>query len=193
VKPRRNLKTPQQPPQAAKQAEDMERAIRNESAKNYIAAPTKGYDASEFTLPEESAIPMENIRKAAHAALDAEQILGEAPLTEAELKYAAFMEEKVVIIVHEATNEEELNVVSPMVNGMSQPIVRGHPTAVKRKYVEVLARAKETKYRQEQLDASKPDSLVMIPRTVLAFPFSIERDDNPNGRAWLRDIVKQPA
>lgn len=176
---------------AAKQAQDLEDAIRGKAINNPVAPNTDRYDAAEFTLPEDQNIPMENVRRAAHAALDAEQILADSNMTEEEMKYAMFMEEKLLIIVHESPNEEELNVVTPMVNGMSQPIVRGWPTIVKRKYVEVLARAKETKYTQVQTDANRPDSLEMVPRTVLAWPFSVERDDNPNGRAWLREIIKQ--
>jgi hypothetical protein len=105
----------------------------------------------------------------------------------------AFMNEIVYITIPSTGDEEELTVVSVGVNGVNQPIVRDVSTPVKRKYVEVLARAKETKYKQMQMDANDPASLVMVPKTALAHNFTVERDDNPKGRAWLREVLKQPA
>lgn len=108
------------------------------------------------------------------------------------LALEAFMNETVMIIVAEDGDEEALQVITAGVNGITQPIVRGQPTPVKRKYIEALARAKETRYRQVQKDASDPTSLVMEPRTSLAYPFAVEQD-TPDGRAWLRDLLKQRA
>lgn len=149
-------------------------------------------ETSDFEIQDAPPIGLEEIRRAAHASLDVEPITG-VQMSEDAIKLEAFMNEKVIVVVHESTNEEDLEVIQVMVNGISQIIVRGYPTPVKRKYIEALARAKETKYKQVQKDASDPSSLVMVPRSALAYPFAIERDDNPNGRAWLRDLIKQQA
>lgn len=177
---------------AAEQAKIQERAIAGKAINNPNPNSNR-FEASELDIPDSGPIGLDEIRAKAHAELDSEQILAERGMTDEEIAYEAFMNEKVIVVVHESPNEEDLAVVCPMVNGVGQPIVRGYPTPVKRKYIEVLARAKETKYKQVQADANDPSSLQMIPRTVLAYPFAIERDDNPNGRAWLRDIIRQPA
>jgi hypothetical protein len=176
---------------AAQQAAAQEAAISGKAINNPVRM-SEAFDTRELEIQDTGPIGLEEIRAKAHAALDSEHMIMEAAgLTEEQIKLERFMNEMVVITVHESPNEEDLPVVCPMVNGTGQPIVRGYPTAVKRKYVECLARAKETKYKQVQMDANDPSSLKMVPRTVLAYPFAIERDDNPNGRAWLRDIIRQ--
>ena len=177
---------------AQQQAQRQEAAISGKAQYNPVRTSDR-FDVSELDIPDAGPIGLDEIRRTAHSALDVEDaVILSKELSEEELALEMFMNEKVVIVIHESANEEDLPVVCPMVNGVGQPIVRGYPTAVKRKYVECLARAKETKYKQVQMDANDPSSLKMIPRTILAYPFAIERDDNPNGRAWLRDIIRQP-
>lgn len=160
---------------------------------NRMSAPV--IDTSEIAVEEEQPMGIDEIHARSQAgsfSQDFEQVTGGNATKEA-LALEKFMNEMVIITVAEDTDEEALPIISVMVNGTMQPIVRGYPTPVRRKYVEALARAKETKYKQQQMDASDPSSLAMIPRTGLAYNFTVERDDNPNGRAWLRDILKQKA
>lgn len=188
-----------EPANAQKLAEEMareqsaaaERAITGRDALNNPAKRGDSFDTRELDIPDTGPIGLDEIRAKAHTALDEGSVMLTGNLSPEELALEMFMNEKVIITIHESANEEDLPVVCPMVNGIGQPIVRGYPTPVKRKYVECLARAKETKYKQVQMDANDPASLKMIPRTVLAYPFAIERDDNPNGRAWLREIIRQ--
>lgn len=150
-------------------------------------------ESQDFQIEGDRPIPLDEIHQMVNGGgLEVEIISGVGASSDA-VALEAFMDEIVVIVVHEDANEEALRVVTPTVNGTTQPIVRGIPTPVKRKYVEALARAKETRYTQVLSDPNRPDSLVMAPRTALAYPFAIERDDNPNGRAWLRNLLKQPA
>lgn len=177
---------------AAQQAHQQEAAIRG-MAQNNPVQRGDSFDTRELDIQDTGPIGLDEIRAKAHGALDvADSVILSKALSDEELKLEMFMNERVIIVIHESPNEEDLPVVCPMVNGVGQPIVRGYPTPVKRKYVEALARAKETRYKQVQMDANDPSSLKMIPRTVLAYPFAIERDDNPNGRAWLRDIIRSP-
>ena len=76
------------------------------------------------------------------------------------------------------------------VNGTNQPVFRDVPTTIKRKYVEVLARMKETKYRQVR-NPIELDRSELVPRTGPIYPFEVIRDDNPKGRAWLRSIIAE--
>jgi hypothetical protein len=105
----------------------------------------------------------------------------------------AFMNELVTVMVHSTTDENQAPHVIVNCNGTNQPIVRGMPTKVRRKYVEILARMKETKYSQVTRNASAPDQIDMIARHGLAYPFDLIDDANPRGRAWLQNVLAEPA
>ena len=104
----------------------------------------------------------------------------------------SFMNEIVTIRVATTTDKNAPPMAMPAVNGVNQPIFRGVPTMVKRKYVEALARARETTY-QQVADPASPDKITMVPNTVLSFPFEVLQDQNPKGRAWLEKIMAEPA
>jgi hypothetical protein len=100
----------------------------------------------------------------------------------------AFMNEVLEIEIHESTNENDPNHVIVSVNDKSQPIFRGRPTKVKRKYVEVLARCRESKYTQVTPNPMEPDQMEMRERSALTYPFTVLSDPNPKGRAWLAAV-----
>ena len=104
-----------------------------------------------------------------------------------------FMNEMVEVMVHSSTDENQAPHVILNCNGTNQPILRGVPTRVRRKYVEILARMKETKYSQVTRNPAAPDQIDMIARHGLAFPFELMHDDNPRGRAWLSNVLAEPA
>jgi hypothetical protein len=105
----------------------------------------------------------------------------------------AFMNELVTVMVHSTTDENQPNHVVVNCNGMNQPLIRGVPTTVKRKYVEILARMKETKYTQVTRNASAPDQIDMVARHGLSYPFDLVEDLNPRGRAWLQNVLAEAA
>ena len=105
----------------------------------------------------------------------------------------AFMNELVTVMVHATTDENQPNHVVVNCNGMNQPLIRGVPTTVKRKYVEILARMKETKYTQVTRNASAPDQIDMVARHGLSYPFDLVEDKNPRGRAWLQNVLAEAA
>ena len=105
----------------------------------------------------------------------------------------AFMNEMVEVMVHSSTDENQAPHVILNCNGTNQPIMRGVPTRVRRKYVEILARMKETKYSQVTRNPAAPDQIDMIARHGLAYPFELMHDDNPRGRAWLANVLAEPA
>lgn len=154
--------------------------------------PADRFEAAEITIEGDAPIALGEIHdRMSDGGVEIERVSGLSASEEA-LRLEAFMNETVVVIVHEDSDEEALPVVTLCVNGTTQPIFRGFATPVKRKYVEALARAKETKYRQTLQDANDPASITMVPRTALAYPFTVESDPNPAGRAWLRELLKQP-
>jgi hypothetical protein len=105
----------------------------------------------------------------------------------------AFMHELVEVMVHSTTDENQAPSVIVNCNGTNQVIIRGVPTMIRRKYVEILARMKETKYNQVTRNPAAPDQIDMIARHGLAYPFELLNDSNPRGRAWLQNVLAEPA
>lgn len=104
-----------------------------------------------------------------------------------------FMNEHVTVMVHSTTDENQSPHVIVNCNGINQPIMRGVPTSVRRKYVEILARMKETKYSQRTANPAAPDQIDMVARHGLAYPFELLEDKNAKGRAWLNNVLAEPA
>lgn len=104
-----------------------------------------------------------------------------------------FMQEMVTVYVAPSTTAGELEVITPMVNGVNQPIIRGREIQVKRKYIEALARGRTIVYDQQVQDPSRPENIQMVERAAVTYPFSVSHDPNPKGRAWLEAILAQPA
>lgn len=105
----------------------------------------------------------------------------------------SFMEEKVVLMVHEASDPNAEKRVFLSVNGRSVWLERGINYIVARKYVEVLARAKPQGIQTISAKDADGNHTTHIRKTrSLAYPFSVLQDKNPNGAAWLRDLMAQP-
>lgn len=105
----------------------------------------------------------------------------------------AFMNELVTVEVHATTDENQAPHIIVNCNGTNQPILRGVRMQVRRKYVEILARMKETKYTQVVPNPAAPDVSEMRARSGLAYPFTVVDDPNPRGRAWLQNVLAEPA
>lgn len=116
-----------------------------------------------------------------------EDIQNPVTLKDAELE--AFMNEPVMVTVLSGGKDNEAPFVQVAVNGVTQMFRRDVPIVVKRKYVERLARAKETGYDQD-LDERKGEGMNVLQQIKsLRYPFSVNRDDNPRGSAWLRAVL----
>lgn len=102
-----------------------------------------------------------------------------------------FMNDVLTIIVHHDNQEGQLDIIPPNVNGINQPIIRGVESKVKRKYVEVMTRSRNTNYTQRRSDQSDPASLKMVPNSRVSYPFSVIHDPSPKGRAWLEGITRE--
>lgn len=105
-------------------------------------------------------------------------------------KELAFMEELVDVEVHESTDPNASPIEDVYCNGVVQRFVRGQVQTVKRKYVQVLAGARQVAMRTE----TKVDGEGVVNRlhkhSALRYPFSVMRDDNPRGRAWLKRALQ---
>lgn len=103
----------------------------------------------------------------------------------------AFMNESLTIILASNGADDETPTVPVGVNGSFIYLLRDEPILVKRKYIEVLARAKKTDYDQT-LDHSLGEHMNKLSqRHVLKYPFTVITDPNPRGHQWLREILAQ--
>jgi len=102
----------------------------------------------------------------------------------------AFLEEKVEVMVHESADPNAEPIVETWVNGVAQRFIRGQTQTVRRKYVEVLARAKNTGIKtNEVMDHNGDRTTAIVKHTALKYPFSVIRDENPRGAAWLKQVM----
>ncbi len=103
---------------------------------------------------------------------------------------AAFMEELVVIQVPKSHDPNSSPFITLNVNGMNQIIFRGQrPVAIKRKYLEVLARMQETRYEQEWVENNT--RIITHESIAMVYPFNVLLDRNPKGAPWLQGILNE--
>lgn len=156
----------------------------------------KGADIDAVGLISDG--PKKEIPLAGVARVETESIEISTEVTASDRDYLealAFMEELVEVMVMPPVDENEPNLVTLMVNGVPQHVLAGHPIKIKRKFLEVLARAKSTKYRQvvarDSLSGETKNQ--MIPRRSPRHNFSVIADASPKGAAWLREVMSDPS
>jgi hypothetical protein len=146
----------------------------------------KTIDTEEVGVAQMEPKSLDEIRAHASTGIEVEGNLGDD-----DFALEAFMNELVKVRIHGSPEEGALPVISVIVNGVIQPVPRDVEVDVKRKYVEALARAKATSYRQVT-NPIDPSDIKMVPTTVLSYPFTVT-EDSAKGKAWLRKILAQPA
>lgn len=121
---------------------------------------------------------------------DVESIVTEVGVGGVELE--AFMSDVLSIMIASNGADDETPSVAVGVNGTFIYLPRDEPIDVKRKYVEVLARAKKTDYDQT-LDHSLGERMNKLnQRHVLKYPFTVISDPaGGRGHQWLREILAQ--
>jgi hypothetical protein len=104
----------------------------------------------------------------------------------------AFMNEPVTVMLHTTTDDNAAPYIILSVNNERAPLYRGRPTILKRKFVEVLGRCWETKYKQNELNLQNIAEYNNVRGTsAQAFPFSVLEDKNPRGSMWLSKIMQE--
>jgi hypothetical protein len=111
-------------------------------------------------------------------------------LTSDKVETERFMSEKILVLVQDSSDPTDDEIVQTWVNGRVQRFKRGEPNLVRRCYVEALARAKRTTYRQTLDERQGTQEFnQMRPHHSLAYPFTVLEDSNPKGRAWLLSVL----
>lgn len=166
----------------------MPRGIPNSRVAN--VAPAKTFEAAEQPVGQDNPRDMPVTGDAMLSDAVIEPVYGPDWKTKAEA--LAFMEESVDVMVHPSTDRNAEPIVELWCNGRSQFFARNQLQTVKRKFVEVLARARTTAYTQERYrDGNGNDAIRNIPHTALRYPFSVMHDPNPRGRAWLQKVLAE--
>lgn len=115
-----------------------------------------------------------------------------------------FNEEPVTILIHPSREKNAPSVIDCWVNGKGAEVwIRGawvalcwlpinHECIVKRKYIEVLARASIDTITTDVQDATVeyPENKIVRVTSALC-TFSVLEDVSPKGREWLRRIMAQ--
>lgn len=112
----------------------------------------------------------------------------------AKLADEQFMQEPVKVHIHQVSEDQADISFDVSVNGKPFIFFRGQEYTVPRKYVEGLARAKKTTFRNvHRINQNNGEQEYVYPsKTGLRFPFSVVEDRNPKGRMWLDSVLRQP-
>lgn len=101
----------------------------------------------------------------------------------------AFMEEPVEVIVHESTDPNAEPIVDLYCNGVVQRLFRGEPHVIKRKYVQILADARQVSIVTTARREGENTINRINKHSGLRYPFSVQVDRNPRGRDWLKKVL----
>lgn len=155
--------------------------------------PSKEVDTNDMEVGQdkEVVLPASGSIKAAVDELGVIEVV-DKPLENNMAEALAFGEEKITVMIHEDASPNAENPVQVSCNGINQFFFRGQPQDVKRKYVEILARAKYTRISTPEVtDGSGARTNMVRQSSSLRYPFSVMHDPNPKGAAWLKAVMTE--
>lgn len=162
-------------------------------AKNHPVVKTGIVDTTDMELHQQNPREQRSIGDSRES-LDApsSDIIEKAPPWD-KIEMLNFMEEELLVKVHQTTNEQEVPIPVVWNDGRAQYFIRGQSQKVKRKFVEILARCRVTTFAQEAFkDGAGNDSYRYVPNTGHLYPFSVLNDPSgARGSKWLEDIMSE--
>jgi hypothetical protein len=109
------------------------------------------------------------------------------------LDLEAFMNEQVVVEVVKGGKDSE-QTFELRCGNVTQFIVPGTRQKIKRKFLELLARAKpDTIATPEYTDSTGGRASRIEKSNSLRYPFQVVFDPNPQGRVWLEKVLGEPS
>lgn len=148
-----------------------------------------GQSKSSIVLPATGAIDLDELRDMLNAPMNGDVHSEEFENHAEEL---AFMEQEMLVRVEESTDPSAEKFVEIFCNGVPQRFLRGHWIKTKRKFVEVLARAKPFNVSTpEATDANGDRTTRIVTTGAVRYPFQVNGDPSPRGRAWLFGILQE--
>lgn len=143
----------------------------------------KEKDSREFDVQETQDIDPSR----ASTAAESQRIVPVAgPLNKAYLNELAFMEEELVVMVHESADPNSENPVTVGCNGVFRQFFRGVPMKAKRKFVECLIVKQGRVTTPEYVNAGGERARAIRQTSAHKYPFSVVEDRNPKGAEWLK-------
>lgn len=132
-----------------------------------------------FELPSSGAVPP----------LEDEITTVDTPNWKEKAKILAFMDEMVEVKIVSSGGINEEQFVEVKNGGITQFVPRGQWQRVKRKFAEVLARAKRDAVDTIKFtDSTGANSVKIVKIPALKYPFEM-RDSNPDGMVWLQRVL----
>ena len=135
---------------------------------------------------------------------DGEVILVDTPINKDYLDALAFAEEPVTIILNPSAEKNAPTAFPVWVNGKGAEVFQqgrwdeigylpvGRPLIIKRKYLEVIIRAKLDSVTTAHDDSTVERPMNRINRATSAVhSFSILEDANPRGQAWAKEMIRR--
>lgn len=105
----------------------------------------------------------------------------------------AFLEEPVMVRIAQTNDKNADQVIELIVNGEIQLLRRGEPKTVKRKFVDLMARMKSTRFASHERTADNGEKYMeQVPYTATVHEFTVMKDANPLGEAWLKATLAMP-
>ncbi len=106
-------------------------------------------------------------------------------LTPRDIETAAFFEQELIVMVHQPADGQEILTLN--YNGADAVVHLGRENRLKRKFVGQLASMRKTDFTQPNREAMNVErGNRLVPRTMMLYPFSVQRDPHPHGVEWLR-------
>lgn len=153
-------------------------------------ATRKPIEAAEQELPQSASINLDSAEVKRPDLKQETEIEVATSFEKSHAEELKFMEETVEILVHESTDKNAEPIVEVFCNGTPQRFIRGKPQQCKRKYLGILASAKETSIATNEAMNQMGERFTRIDKhTALKYPFSVIRDDNPRGATWLKAVL----
>lgn len=162
------------------------------AAKNTPVMKSNSISSEELEVAPEKTVQFAEggIKKEIGSDIDIQSIHG----LDEKAKKLAFLEQMVTVELSEGTDIDaekfiflSVNGVGPGPNGFEW-VPRGVPVRMKRKYLEVLARARQVKYKNhEQTNREGVQESFQRARSADIYPFTII-EDSREGIDWLRQL-----
>jgi hypothetical protein len=117
---------------------------------------------------------------------------GRVQLFSSREEHIAFLNEHVIVHIHETADPLAEPWVELGVNGRKVFLKRGEDQIVRRMFVSQLLRAKPQRVTTQVAKGQDGDYVnKTIKSSAMKYPFSMVRDDNPKGAPWMRQILSE--
>ena len=120
-----------------------------------------------------------------------EIVMADKPMESDYAKEAVFMEEPVTIRLERSSERFAPALLDFYVNGKVEWIPVGREWTVKRKYVEVIARAQPYDVRTNVVKHEEREDNKIERYSIAKHPFSVIKDANPRGSEWLTRVMRE--